>query len=417
MRYLCLAFCLSCLFPANGSAQSGCTDPQANNFDPLATENDGSCLYPNTNYSLITKTGLADAVRESSGLTMAAGMLWTHNDSGNAPALYQIDTLTNAIIRTVTIGGASNVDWEDLAFDGLNFYIGDFGNNANGNRTDLVIYKFPLSAIPAGPDVTVPSGAVEEIHFQYEDQTDFSPQGSNNTAFDCEAMVWWNDSLHLFTKDWVSLQTVHYTLPAKAGSYQAQRRETLAANTLVTGADISSAGVLSLLGYGINLSIWLLFDYQDHLFFNGNKRQISLGPFVFYGQAEGISFRDNGSGYISTEYLNTVFSGIPVMVPSRLYSFQISQWLQPEFLPATEAPAYAAPCRIVPNPLSAGQAFSLLYDLPSGARGEILDASGRCVWQGMFEKSDVPALTVGTYFIQMRNGEGLPVCRDVLMVR
>ena len=33
-------------------AQNGCTDPQALNYDVAANQNDGSCIYPVTNYSL-----------------------------------------------------------------------------------------------------------------------------------------------------------------------------------------------------------------------------------------------------------------------------------------------------------------------------------------------------------------------------
>ena len=142
-------------------AQSGCTDPQASNYNPNATVNDGSCVYPVTNYNLTLKTALSTTVNETSGLVMANGVLWTHNDSGNPAQIFKIDTLSNSILQTVNIGGASNVDWEDIAFDGTHFYVGDFGNNANGNRTDLKIYKFPLSAIPSGSVVTVPAGQVQ----------------------------------------------------------------------------------------------------------------------------------------------------------------------------------------------------------------------------------------------------------------
>lgn len=313
-------------------AQSGCTDPQANNYDPNATSNDGSCTYPTTNYTLTLKTNLSTTLNESSGLTVAGGAVWTHNDSGNQPRIYKIDTLTNTIQQTVTVGGASNVDWEDIAFDGTNFYVGDFGNNANGNRTDLKIYKFALSAIPSGSNVTVPAGQVQVINFSYEDQTNFTPQGSNNTSFDCESLIYHDGMLHLFTKDYINLTTTHYLLPADAGTYEAENQETYDVDGLVTAADISGLGVIVLLGYGPGngpLFFWLLFDYQPGAYFSGNKRRIELGAHTGSGKVEGITFRNNAYGYVSNERITIGAT----TVPARLYSFSVSQWLQPVFFP------------------------------------------------------------------------------------
>lgn len=328
-RFLTLAFLL---IVVRLPAQPGCTDPQATNFDPNATSNDGSCVYPFTNYSLTIKTNLSTTLNESSGLAMAGGAVWTHNDSGNQPRIYKIDTLTNAILQTVTVGGATNVDWEDIAFDGTSFYVGDFGNNANGNRTDLKIYKFALSAIPSGSNVTVPSAQVQVIHFSYEDQTNFSPQGSNNTSFDCESLIYHEGALHLFTKDYINLTSTHYTLPVTAGTYEAVNLETYDVNGLITAADVTEYGVIVLLGYGPSngpLFIWLLFDYQSGAYFSGNKRRIELGPHTGSGKVEGAVFRNSTYGYVSNERITIG----PTTIPARLYSFAVNQWLQPIFFP------------------------------------------------------------------------------------
>ncbi|MBL7795610.1 MAG: hypothetical protein JNJ90_03825 [Saprospiraceae bacterium] len=313
-------------------AQPGCTDPQAGNYDPGATSNDGSCTYPTTNYSLTVETNLSTTLNETSGLVVAGGVVWTHNDSGNQPRIYKIDTLTNNILQTVTIGGATNVDWEDIASDGTNLYVGDFGNNANGNRTDLKIYKFPLSAIPSGANVTVPAGQVQIIHFSYEDQTDFTPQGSNNTSFDCESIFYHNGMLHLFTKDYINQTSTHYGLPTVAGTHVAENLETYDVGGLITAADISALGVIVLLGYGPGngpLFFWLLFDYQPGAYFSGNKRRIELGAHTGSGKVEGIAFRNNAYGYVSNERI-TIGA---ITVPARLYSFSVSQWLKPVFFP------------------------------------------------------------------------------------
>ena len=75
-----LAFCL--FVPWLSLAQWGCTDPQANNFDPNAILNDGSCQYNTTNYSMTLVQNLNDVLQENSGLVRVGNYLYTVNDSG-----------------------------------------------------------------------------------------------------------------------------------------------------------------------------------------------------------------------------------------------------------------------------------------------------------------------------------------------
>jgi hypothetical protein len=60
---------------------------------------------------------LPDALAETSGLAVSrtqAGVLWTHNDSGDGPNLYAIDE-SGGVLAIVPVSGAMARDWEDIA--------------------------------------------------------------------------------------------------------------------------------------------------------------------------------------------------------------------------------------------------------------------------------------------------------------
>lgn len=116
-------------------------------------------------------TRLAPSLNETSGLLVAGGTVWTHLDGGHPHRLFQVDTLTGAVLREVEIANTANTDWEDICTDGRWVFVGDFGNN-NGNRKDLRIYRFPLAALL---EPGVASVIADTIRFAYADQVDFTP--------------------------------------------------------------------------------------------------------------------------------------------------------------------------------------------------------------------------------------------------
>gem|GEM_PF-2870350 len=61
------------------------TDPNTGNYNPAATENDGSCIDPQSRCQPVFLSDLATPIRETSGLITLNGSLWTINDSGNSP--------------------------------------------------------------------------------------------------------------------------------------------------------------------------------------------------------------------------------------------------------------------------------------------------------------------------------------------
>ncbi|MBK7587228.1 MAG: hypothetical protein IPI22_02330 [Bacteroidetes bacterium] len=309
-------------------AQFGCTDPQAINYNASATSNDGSCVYNPSSYAMIVQDSLPIVLSEISGMVYWNGKLYTHNDSGNPTNLFEIDTAHGLITKEIWLQGIANTDWEDITQDNTHFYIGDVGNNA-GDRTNLKIYKFPKSAIGPNYYDTINANEIETIQFTYPDQVNFA-NNLYNTPFDCEAIAFKNNKLHLFTKNWTGGACVHYTLPNLAGTYIAQRLDSLnTGGILITAADFASNKQLMMLGYKnsgtASCAFWYVYDFNnsDSFFVSGNKRKIDLGEALTLGQIEGICFADSTHGYASNERFNPI---APVNVSAKLYLFTTTNW-------------------------------------------------------------------------------------------
>ena len=229
MKIICLIASLLLLSAFNNSkAQiAGCTDPEANNYNTSATVNDGSCQYDPASISPIASFNLSADVKETSGLIAWNNQIWTFNDSYDIK-LYALDTLNGNILQSYPLNGVINSDWEEISQDNNYVYVGDFGNNATGIRQDLRILKIEKNSLLAKVPI------IETIYFSYPDQTDFTSAGFNNTDFDCEASVITDDSIFLFTKQWVSQKTSIYSLPKIPGTYIARKKSTYNVEGLIT---------------------------------------------------------------------------------------------------------------------------------------------------------------------------------------
>ncbi len=264
----------------------GCTDPQANNAVAGATENDGSCTYDQVWLGPAKTMVLDESLSGTSGLISWNGKVWTHNDHLDT-RLYGLDTATADIGIEYLLAGVENTDWEDMDEDGEYIYVGDFGNNASGNRTDLHILRIEMASLISD------NPAIDTIWFSYSDQTDLSPVQANQTEFDCEAMVVSSTQIYLFSKQWLTGRTTLYSLPKQPGTHVAQKKEVFNVQGLVTGATLrESEKLLVLCGYTGILQpfLYLFYDYAGEDYFTGNKRRVNIQiPFL---QVEGITTND-----------------------------------------------------------------------------------------------------------------------------
>lgn len=244
---------------------------------------------------------LDERIKETSGLSLLNGKLYTFDDSGNSPEIFELDKSTGKIINSLKING-KNKDWEALANDGKDFYIGDFGNNG-GTRRDLEIYKIPFNGnVPENDSVTL-------ISFEYSEQKDFVPKYSH-TDFDAEAMIYLNGKIHLFTKEWNSKSTTHYIIDLNhPDKQQAQKTESFKMNFLVTDASYFDKK-LYLIGYTKKTEVFLSIfnETASGIFFSEAPKRYYLGSALSIGQIEGIAVDESGI-YISGEKFHSPIGG------------------------------------------------------------------------------------------------------------
>lgn len=235
---------------------------------------------------LHTAGSIKQVVPESSGLARSANNqnYYSFGDDGNPPTLFEI-TGTGQLVRTISVP-TTNHDWESLSRDNSGtYYIGDCGNN-NNDRRDLKIYTFR-------PDAPKQVGT---INFAYPDQTEFPPKKKQRN-FDCEASLWHDGQVYLFTKD-RALETTSkvYTVPDQPGTYTAKLVTQIAIPGEVTDAALRADGHrLVLLGRG---ELFILDGNSWTEILHATPRQIAL---TGAGQTEGATFKDDRTLLITTE--------------------------------------------------------------------------------------------------------------------
>ena len=124
---------------------------------------------------------MPDALVESSGLAVSRaypGVLWSHNDSGDQPRIYAMDT-TATLGGVFQVTGAEAIDWESMDIgpclspeglrepegEGWCIYAADTGDN-NRRRESVTVYVIPEpEPVAAGGEVAT----LGAIRFRYPD--------------------------------------------------------------------------------------------------------------------------------------------------------------------------------------------------------------------------------------------------------
>ncbi|WP_299122629.1 T9SS type A sorting domain-containing protein [uncultured Winogradskyella sp.] len=322
------------------------------------------------------ETGLDVAVNETSGLLYLNDTLITHNDTENTNELFDIDTNTGSVTRTVTVTNATNSDWEDLTHDGTYIYIGDFGNY-QGHRTDLKVYRIAIADYFASTSVTA-----DIINFSYSNQTDFTPSPLA-TNFDAEGLIHYNNKLYVFTKNWLNGDTNIYELPKTPGTHSISAIDTISAQGLISGASYNVLdNSIVLIGYDTNGAFLIqLSGFNSGLFSNGTVTKTTIGVPVNYSpQIEGIVAINANEYYISAEENSSLASG--------LYSFNIATLSTSE--------VSGSVISFYPNPAKA--TITLSHD---NLVTSIFSVTGHLVKTSTEKQIDISDLNSGVYLVKI----------------
>lgn len=251
---------------------------------------------------------VSSEINEISGLQYQDNVFYGFNDSGGKPEVYAFSEQSPAIFKTIQFQNAKNIDWEDIALSDSLIFIGDFGNNF-GNRKNQTIYIVKRSELNlALENQTVESKAIQ---FFFPEQKDYSQQAYQHD-FDMESMVYFNHELHLFTKEWKSEKTHHYTLDLVKGVQPAWLLEDFDLGFLATGADVIPfnryKSRLAIIGYNRQGEVFLMLtDFYNHSkkWLNQPKTIIKIGVADELGQVEGIAFKSKDELCLSAEAIHS----------------------------------------------------------------------------------------------------------------
>lgn len=184
--------------------------------------------------STVTGTVAAPELDEISGVVVGHrmdGVLWVEEDSGNDAAVYALEA-TGEVVAEVTVDGATNEDWEDLAWADGRLWVGDIGDNER-ERSDVQVYSFqePEDRGMTSVDATI-------VRLRYED----GPHDAEAMFVDPR-----DDHLYVIVKQFSEPNSAVYTVslreapPGDVGVLRLVARVPL---SFVTAADLGPAGIV-----------------------------------------------------------------------------------------------------------------------------------------------------------------------------
>jgi len=235
-------------------------------------------------------------MREASGLVASInnpGMLWTHNDSGNAAEIFLIDG-TGKLKCTIHFPGLKNRDWEEIAIGAgpdpakSYLYIGEIGDNN-------AVYEYKFIYRIEEPVIT---GSIKDSSLTNVDKIKFR---LSDGARDTEAMTIDPVTKDIFIFSKRERKVNLYKLSGTVSTTEVMTAERVLEGlpfTWIVAVDISEDGSEILVKNYDNVFYWkrLSGESVDEAI----KRTHETLPYSPEPQGESIAFSRQGDGYYTT---------------------------------------------------------------------------------------------------------------------
>ena len=233
----------------------------------------------------MTGTVADPALDEISGVVVGHrmdGVLWVEEDSGNEAAVYALEP-TGEVVAEVAVDGATNEDWEDLAWAKGRLWVGDIGDN-DRERSEVQVYSFRE---PADRGVTSVDATI--LRLRYED----GPHDAEAMFVDPR-----DEHLYLIVKQLTEPESAVYAVPlreVRPGEVGVLRLVARVPLSIVTAADLGPAGIAVR-----NYLTTLVFPWSDDRTVVSTLEGMSCP--VSLGSSEAIAqTRDGGALYSISE--------------------------------------------------------------------------------------------------------------------
>jgi len=238
----------------------------------------------------------SDLLGEVSGIAASRrnpGVLWVHNDSGDAPRIYAIN-MRAELLGVCAVRGATLRDWEDIAIgpgpdpNQQYLYIGDIGDN-QGKRPNVTIYRVVEPKVDStAPFGQMAIGPAEPITLIYPD----GPGDAETLLLDPLTR-----DIYVISKRTLFSKVYRAAFPQSTTQRTTMERVAVLPWGFATGGDVSPDGRRVIVRGMFNASLWER-PAGEPLWraFSGKQVQI---PLANEPQGEAICFDAEGKGYFT----------------------------------------------------------------------------------------------------------------------
>jgi hypothetical protein len=237
----------------------------------------------------------SDLLAEVSGIAASRqnpGVLWVHNDSGDAARLFAINK-TGDLLGICNVQGATNRDWEDIAIgpgpdpNRQYLYIGDIGDNA-AKYAQVTVYRVPEPKLGTSAFGAMTIGPAEAIRLTYPG----GPRDAETLLVDPPTR-----DIYVIAKRELFSKVYRAGYPQSTTQTTQMDAVTVLPWGFATGGDVSPDGSRVIVRGMFNASMWVR-PAGEPLWRAFTGKQTPL-PLVAEPQGEGICFDSDGLGYFT----------------------------------------------------------------------------------------------------------------------